>query len=344
MAQSNVSQVPFELSGLPTTTNARVSQVPFELTGNPTTTRVQVSQIVFEISAPLSQTLTQTATFTNTNSFPAGGYISQYDTLVQTDTYVNPNSFPAGGGVLNMIAGQAIVPSTAQVFSGGSLSLVPPPPSGLYNPIWAGYGQQSMVVRRANEFDLELAADKLMMEMLMRSVEQDRLAAQRASRGGLGSLGADRADSNPSKVSCHKVNLRKNLFERGKLLTPADGGAADHTVLEFWVPTGYSCSLLAYYTIYTGTGFVQGSGDIVWRLKIGNAWARNMGSLPYAMGSSSGTVTLGTAIELESDDRVQFVVNVPNLSGLIQVGASYILCGVQGWLYPDGSWEQRSRR
>lgn len=244
--------------------------------------------------------------------------------------------------VFNFV-GTATIPSGATVYPLGIVNAG----GGIYTPfqkapgMWSGFGQRSMPVLAVNQFDVELLNERANLRRLLRGVERSAVAEERAARGALGGLGEETGpDFRP--VSCHKVNLRKNLFERGKLLTPADGGAADHTVLEFWVPTGYHCSVLAYYALYAGTGFVQGSGDIFWRLRVGNAWARNMGNLPYAMGNSSGTITLGTAIQLASGDRVRFQVSVPNTSGLIQVGASYILCGVQGWLYPGGSWDRPS--
>jgi hypothetical protein len=292
--------------------------------------------------------LVGTATVGSVATVPTPGYVQLQAGVPLLGSFTVPSTalvYPAGAVTLQgYILGLATVASTAQVYPGGVISA-----GGLvlaYQPgafTWSGHGVKSMPVRYRNQHDIELLNDRESMQALMKSVERSNSQSQVVSQGGLGDLSRKtfRDYCAPvNQVNCHKVNLRKNLFERGKLLTPADGGAADHTVLEFWVPTGYHCSLLAYYTVYTGTGFVQGSGDIAWRIRVGNAWARNAGNLLFALGDSAGTVTLGTAIELAGDDRVQFQVNVPNVSGLILVGASYILCGVQGWLYPAGSWPQ----
>ena len=296
--------------------------------------------------------LVGTATVPSTATVPTPGDVQVQPGLPLLGSFTVPSTalvYPAGAVTLQgYILGLATVASTAQVYPGGVIGA-----GGLvlaYQPgafTWSGHGVKSMPVRYRNQHDIELLNEREAMQALMKSVEKSNSQSQVVSQGGLGDLSRKtfRDYCAPvNQVNCHKVNLRKNLFERGKLLTPADGGAADHTVLEFWVPTGYHCSLLAYYTVYTGTGFVQGSGDIAWRIRVGNAWARNAGNLLFALGDSAGTVTLGTAIELVGDDRVQFQVNVPNTSGLILVGASYILCGVQGWLYPAGSWPQLEGR
>jgi hypothetical protein len=126
--------------------------------------------------------------------------------------------------------------------------------------------------------------------------------------------------------------LEREFFERGNIITPGPG--PDVVVVDWEIPVGYVARIYAYYCIYTGTGFVQGSGDIVWGLRVGWPWARNMGGLLFAMGALANPFPVGDYIQARAGERVQFVVNVPNISGLIQVGLSRILCGVQGWLFP----------
>lgn len=345
MAANNLSQLPLEASGQPAVTHALASQLPLEVSGQPAVTNALAGQLVIEVSGTFGILVTQSSTFTDPDSFPSGGTVTKAPTgipVTQSSTFIDPDSFPSGGLVSGSVPviGASIIPSPSQSYQSGVVKLTAPPPPNVWL-FWSGHGLRPSPSPERNEFDDELLQDKRVMERLLRLVRKGNEHQQKVSRGGLGDLSSWMEYCPPQPhVNCHKVNLRKNLFERGKILTPSDGGLSDHTVLEFLVPTGYSCSLLSYYTIYTGTGFTQGSGDIVWRLKVGNSWARNMGYLPYSMGSSAGTVTLGTVIELESHDRVQFLVNVPNTSGLIQVGSSYILCGIQGWLYPSDTQRQ----
>lgn len=153
---------------------------------------------------------------------------------------------------------------------------------------------------------------------------------------GMGALGTMAQD--PEQVQSLNAyrrgsrGLEREFFERGNIITPGPG--PDVVVVDWVIPVGYVARIYAYYCIYTGTGFVQGSGDIVWGLRVGLPWARNMGGLLFAMGSLANPFPVGDYIRAVAGERVQFVVNVPNLSGLIQVGLSRILCGLQGWLFP----------
>lgn len=117
------------------------------------------------------------------------------------------------------------------------------------------------------------------------------------------------------------------------ILTPVPA-AGDVVVVRFRVPDGYDGTIKQMYNLYTGTGFVQGSGDIVWRIKLNRYYSKDWGNLPYMLGSTITPVPLNDAILLQSGQLVELVVNVPNLSGLIQVGASLILGGLKGFFYP----------
>jgi hypothetical protein len=122
------------------------------------------------------------------------------------------------------------------------------------------------------------------------------------------------------------------FFERGSIVTPGPG--ADTLIYSFQVPTGYFGIIHSYYTHYTGTGWVDGGGDIYWRGKVGNAWVRDMGAIGYQVGGFANPWPMQRYVLLMSQQTVSVYVNVPNTSGLIQVGASRVLAGLQGWFYP----------
>ena len=240
------------------------------------------------------------------------------------------------GGVLAGLGifGTTTIPSTAQVFVNGLISGIP---AGLFNITtneWSGYGLKSMTVLEPNDYSRLLDDEKRKAELLI-----SELTTNTPGLSGLSSPISQEIQS--SQVPPLYTGMRKNFFERGKLLTPADGGLANWSVVQFTVPTGHFGLILGYYCNYMGTGFVQGSGDIVWRLRVGNAWMRNMGNLQFAMGSLSNPFSMPLMQLLTSDDTITFAVNVPNTSGLIQVGTSYILCGLQGWYYPNSTFKQR---
>jgi hypothetical protein len=123
--------------------------------------------------------------------------------------------------------------------------------------------------------------------------------------------------------------------QTGSLLTPATA-AGDQTVLSFRVPSGYDGLLTALYWGYTGTGFLQGSGDLVWRVRRNQVYLNDLSNVLYAFGSSIQPAPLTQGALLKSDQLVSLVVNVPNLSGAIQIGASFVFGGLIGFWWPRG--------
>ena len=123
------------------------------------------------------------------------------------------------------------------------------------------------------------------------------------------------------------------FHERAGVVTPAPG-AGDVLVMDWTVPSTYDGIIYGVCLQYSGTGFEDGSGDIYWRVRVGNSWVRNMGNVSTALGEVYQFLQITDKIDIHSNDRIQIYTNVPNLSGNIQVGTSRILVGVQGWLYP----------
>jgi hypothetical protein len=120
---------------------------------------------------------------------------------------------------------------------------------------------------------------------------------------------------------------------RGSVITPATA-AGDVLVCQGLVPTGYDAVLMWIWQIYTGKGFQQGSGDIVWRVQNRLQWLKSLGNMPFALGLPITPVPLTEAELLTSGSEFGYYVNVPNLSGAIQIGASYIDCGMRGYYVP----------
>lgn len=115
------------------------------------------------------------------------------------------------------------------------------------------------------------------------------------------------------------------------LTGPFDG--TNQTVLTFRVPIGYDGVLNRAINVFTGTGFTEGSGDIVWRLKIGNAYARNFGAVRFSYGSMETPYTIpGLGFPIVSGQLVTYQVSVPVTSGI--GGTSPVtICALSGWLY-----------
>ena len=108
----------------------------------------------------------------------------------------------------------------------------------------------------------------------------------------------------------------------------------DTPVLSFQIPIGYDAILTDFTNFFTGTGFVEGSGGIAWRVKIGNKYARNLGNVLFTYGSLQEPFKIpGVGIPAVSGQTVTYYVNVP-LASPIGGATPQIVCAVLGWNYP----------
>jgi hypothetical protein len=119
--------------------------------------------------------------------------------------------------------------------------------------------------------------------------------------------------------------------EINSIAFPANDGT-NYVVVQFKVPTGYDGVITSITNFYTGVGFVEGSGDLVWRLLIGRRWARNLGSIDTTLGSLTSPCPLFRGgIRVTSNQLITYYTSVPVASAL---AGGRVVCGVFGWYYP----------
>jgi hypothetical protein len=118
------------------------------------------------------------------------------------------------------------------------------------------------------------------------------------------------------------------------ILTPASG--ADQVVLSFRVPTGMDGLLSGLWMGYSGAGFLQGSGDIIFRVQRNQVFLKDLSNCPFLLGNPKQPVSMTQGALLLSGQLVRLIVNVPNLSGLIQVGQSTVSGGLIGFWWARG--------
>ena len=113
-------------------------------------------------------------------------------------------------------------------------------------------------------------------------------------------------------------------------LPPAN--STDTLVHQFTVPDGYDGVITSIVNFWTGTGFVEGSGDLTWRIMIGRAWARDLGEIETTLGSLASPCPLFRGgIRLKSNQLCRYYVNHRAGSSL---SGGRIVCGFFGWFYP----------
>ena len=105
-------------------------------------------------------------------------------------------------------------------------------------------------------------------------------------------------------------------------------------ITEERVPYGYDGLMMGFFTTYTGQGFEQGSGDIEWRIQLNQRYLENLGNIEFQLGSSVSPCPLTEGQILLSGQLMRLVVNVPNLSGNIQIGGSRVGGGLIGFYWP----------
>lgn len=117
--------------------------------------------------------------------------------------------------------------------------------------------------------------------------------------------------------------------------------AGDVTIFSFRVPIGYDGIILGQFHGYVyspvgpGSNFVEGSGDIIWRISINvSRYARDCGAMLVSLGSIRSESPIPGGIWLKSGDLVRYIVNAPNLSGSLNPGQGSILAGCHGYFWP----------
>ncbi len=112
----------------------------------------------------------------------------------------------------------------------------------------------------------------------------------------------------------------------------------DVPVLTTRVPVGYDgvisdvvCEIVAN----GATGFLDGSGDITWRLAQDKRYLRDMGNLKVQVGSLTNPSPVPRGmLRVYSHDLLQFFVNfLPGAEVRINPNA-IIVCSITGWFYP----------
>jgi hypothetical protein len=122
---------------------------------------------------------------------------------------------------------------------------------------------------------------------------------------------------------------------------PLDDGL-DHVVLTFRVPLGYDALLNHHVHFFTGTNFIEGAGQIAWRIKVGSRFPRDWGNILFTYGSlsaaddedSDALIIPGAGLHLVSGQVVQYLVSIAVGGGLGGGGGAFIVCGLFGWLFP----------
>lgn len=106
------------------------------------------------------------------------------------------------------------------------------------------------------------------------------------------------------------------------------------------VPTGYDgvvteviCEISA--PTPPGSGFIEGSGDLVWRLSADGRYLRDYGNMTVSHGSMRvQSSALRKGVRVYTDNRVVLSVAVAPAAAAVLNPQSTIICSIQGWYWP----------
>lgn len=294
----------------------RVTQASVEIASDSATPIVRVTQAAVEVAstntAPNALITQASAEIASSAAEPEGRGTQVYAAVLvyATSSHVWSNavfggsSFPAGGTV--------------------SLGPPPAPPVSIIAPFSGG--RVGAFKPRPGDADEILLALERIAQKWQQAIKPEQILLQ--ARGGLRGLGSHQELLRPDA----KIRTRKPFLHQKAVVTPAPS-AGEVAVVEFEVPEGFYGVITGYGWDYTGTGYVPGSTDIYWRLKIGMRFPKGLGQVAYELGDPRDPMKTGALIPLRPRQRVKLIVKVVNDSGAIQVGASYILGALCGWFY-----------
>ena len=315
---------------------ARVSQTNKEIAGTSSSPAARVTQANAEIlstgSAPNAR-----VTQANAEILSAGGSANARVTqasaeILSTQSNSNARVTQANAEILLFVYSWMIYgmgPIDESSVPAPTVLLTPPPPPPVFYFYPSGGGKVLKYKPEKSAVDDRLLALQRIWEDYARAAVEGQPSA---GIRGLGSMG--RVSNGFRWLEFGRQ--RRPWMRQGSIVTPAPANG-DVTVCEFEVPEGYYGWLSGFWWAYTGTGYVEGSTDIEWRIRVADQYPEGYGQVRFQMGTPTDPLIITGMLPLRSRQKVRLIVFVKNDSGNIQVGGSRIVGGLQGWLYePEG--------
>jgi hypothetical protein len=130
-----------------------------------------------------------------------------------------------------------------------------------------------------------------------------------------------------------------NPFKTIPLPAPAAG---DVELFTFKVPIGYDGIITGQSNGFINNGagaFIEGSGDIVWRIAVNQnsalRYLKDCGAIIFSLGQINNYQTAPGGLRLYSGNTVTVLVTAPNTSGALPPpGFGQVFAGLHGWYWP----------
>lgn len=126
----------------------------------------------------------------------------------------------------------------------------------------------------------------------------------------------------------------RRYLEQGSVAVGALTLDTDYTVLSFTVPHAVDGVMTQHYQMYTGAGFIEGSGVLRWRIRVNRAFLKDYGNTDTSFGNTTSPIAFNQGrIRLYSQDQVSYIVRATDLTVLDPTAR--IAVGILGYYYPQ---------
>jgi hypothetical protein len=142
------------------------------------------------------------------------------------------------------------------------------------------------------------------------------------------------AGENPPWIEQPRTGRR--FQEPGSIIVGSMVEGTDYTVSSFEVPSGMDGVLKAHFQMFTGAGFTEGSGDIIWRIRINRAFVKDYSNTLTSYGNTTSPVPFNNGqIRLSSRDTVSYIAQL-GAGALTRLdNTARIVVATLGYYYPQ---------
>lgn len=160
------------------------------------------------------------------------------------------------------------------------------------------------------------------------------LAATLARAEALAAQGAlSAADESLARLSAGIPDPARRPFDYVNAIPTPATGTNDAVVLAIVIPTGYDAVFTGYTLAYTGGGFQQGSGAIIWGIRADGLYLRDFEAIKTTRGSLETPRPIPQGIVARSGQLVEIVVSI-DAAAPITIAGSEIIGGLAGIFIP----------
>ncbi len=148
--------------------------------------------------------------------------------------------------------------------------------------------------------------------------------------------GRPRPTGLPPYIQPPKNAVRWQPGKDASLAIPVAPAGVDQLVFSDRMPLGYDGLIVILSNLWNGTGFVEGSGDITWRVKIDRRFIPDYDTILVTLSNLSVTAAeiVGQGIPVYSGQLVQYFANFAAGSENRLNHTGLTLCAISGYKWP----------